>query len=124
MTQAQRLTVYFDGSCPLCQREIGYYRGKQGADAIEWIDVSVDDPQSGDLSCDVAMKRFHVRKPDGELINGGAGFITLWQHHEAFKSWGKFFARRPFRWLVTLGYEIVLPIRPAIQWLFRRTIGD
>ena len=31
------LTVYFDGSCPLCRREMALYRRLPQAQSIEWV---------------------------------------------------------------------------------------
>jgi len=52
--------VYFDGSCPLCRREIDFYRRRDGADEIEWIDVSIETYRggAGAPDCAAAMKRF------------------------------------------------------------------
>ena len=33
-------TVYFDGACPLCRAEIRYYRGKDRAGGLCFVDVS------------------------------------------------------------------------------------
>lgn len=75
------LKIYFDGACPVCSREIAYYRGQRGANACEWIDASsCDEALLGpDLSREAALARFHVRRADGELVDGMRGFATLWQ---------------------------------------------
>ena len=39
---APTLTAFFDGDCPLCKREIDYYRGCDGADRIQWVDINRD----------------------------------------------------------------------------------
>ena len=67
------LTIYFDGSCPLCRREIAFYKGNPDAAQLVWHDVSVnfqanDDSSLGDgLSCQRAMAFFHVRDAHGNL---------------------------------------------------------
>ena len=36
----KNLTVYFDGDCPMCSREVSVYKNKKGAADIYWIDVT------------------------------------------------------------------------------------
>jgi 3-demethoxyubiquinol 3-hydroxylase len=76
-----RLTVYFDGACPVCSREIAHYRRQPGADACAWVDASscADEALGRGLTRDAALKRFHVRRADGALIDGMRGFAVLWQ---------------------------------------------
>ena len=56
-------TVYYDGSCPLCSTEISFYRKREGAQAITFVDVSDAEQLTnlGDLDSEQAMRRFHVR---------------------------------------------------------------
>lgn len=32
--------VYYDGGCPVCRREIGFYQTCPGAEHIAWQDIS------------------------------------------------------------------------------------
>jgi len=77
--ELSKSTVYFDGSCPLCRMEIGYYRRKDRSAALDFVDVS----ETGavipeEMSRQRAMQRFHVRSRDGRVISGAAAFIELW----------------------------------------------
>ena len=72
------LTVLFDGSCPMCRREVGVYQGLNASCPIDWLDVS----SSESLPVDAAtraryMARFHVRDADGQLLSGAAAFVAL-----------------------------------------------
>jgi predicted DCC family thiol-disulfide oxidoreductase YuxK len=112
-----QVTVYFDGSCPLCRREIGFYKNSAGAERIIWQDVSraVDGQVAGDLSCQQAMARFHVRGADGALKSGAAAFIELWLSLKNWRWFGRLFAHPPGVWLLEKCYVGFLRIRPAIQ---------
>ncbi len=119
MSASQRLTVFFDGACPLCRKEIAFYRRRRGAKGIAWVDVSKDDPSrfAPGLDCAAALARFHVRLPEGRLVSGGLAFAELWVRLPAFRWAGLVFRRAPFRWLLEAGYELFLPLRPTLQRL-------
>ena len=72
MNSSAVLTVYFDGSCPLCKREIALYRRLPEAVNLAWVDVSLDQALGPALTCQAAMARFHVRHSDGRLVSGAA----------------------------------------------------
>jgi hypothetical protein len=40
-----KLTVYYDGACPLCRREIDFYRRRGRAAPIEWVDAAAGDAE-------------------------------------------------------------------------------
>ena len=59
-------TPYFDGSCALCQAEIGYYRQIDRSSALCFVDVSkADAPAPEGVTRQQAMARFHVEAGDG-----------------------------------------------------------
>lgn len=121
MTGSQAFTVYYDGSCPLCVAEIGFYRGRRGADAIEWVDVSATDGAvASDLGCAAAMARFHVRDKKGMLIDGGPAFAALWKQLPSWRWLGIAFSAPPLRWIIGIAYELFLPVRPYLQRFVRR----
>lgn len=37
---SKTLSVYFDGLCPLCSREIGHYRKAVGNENISFVDIT------------------------------------------------------------------------------------
>lgn len=115
------LTVYFDGACPLCRREIDFYRRRRGADRIQWVDVSSANEQqlSSGLCRSDALARFHVRRSDGRLDSGGRAFAELWYALPDFRWLGRI-ARTPLLTpVLETAYRGFLHLRPAMQRLAR-----
>ena len=117
---APGLTVYFDGSCPLCQREIALYRGLNSLHPIQWVDVSSGFVCDSELSCEVAMRRFHVRTAQGQLLSGARAFSALWRCFRGWRVLGWATSVAPMWWLTEGAYRLFLPARPALQRLVRR----
>lgn len=112
--------VFFDGSCPICMREIAFYQKQIGGELISWIDVSSPEYEPGDSepSCHLAMARFHVMLSDRRLLQGGAAFAALWASLPRYKWLGQVFLHRPFSTILSLAYGLFLLVRPRLQSLF------
>jgi predicted DCC family thiol-disulfide oxidoreductase YuxK len=75
------LQIYYDGLCPLCSREIDYYRTKSGAEKILWNDITAPnfDAQSEGLDPDEVHRSFHAKLPDGRVLRGVEAFVEIWK---------------------------------------------
>ena len=113
------LTVLYDGSCPLCRREIGVYQDLQPINAgqtLKFSDVSRADsalPPGGVRSDYLA--RFHVQRADGQVISGAAAFVALWSTLPGWR-YLAMAARLPGATpLLEVVYRAFLRIRPQMQ---------
>jgi predicted DCC family thiol-disulfide oxidoreductase YuxK len=114
MTQSTTCTVYFDGACPVCRREIAHYRRQRGSESIAWVDASsCDEAQLGPgLDRSAVVSRFHVRNADGTLTSGAAAFVAIWRRLPAFSWLAALASSRPVLALLEAGYSIFLHVRP------------
>ena len=110
--------VFYDGGCPMCRAEMGYYRNR-GANAL-FTDLTQGQGAPEGVSCDAALKRFHVRDQDGRLRSGAAAFAALWRVTPGWRWLGLIGGTPPFVWIGEGLYRLFLPIRPHLQALVRR----
>jgi ubiquinone biosynthesis monooxygenase Coq7 len=111
-------TVLYDGSCPLCTVEINQYKKISLDGKINWVDVSSSEfvPPVGQ-SKGALMQRFHVIKPNGDLVSDAAAFVHVW---EQLPGWSRLatVAKVPGALdVMEFGYDKFLKIRPKIQSL-------
>lgn len=115
---AERTKVWFDGACPLCQREIAFMKRLDRTNAINFVDVS----GAGDPSCPIdqaeLLARFHAEE-DGKVLSGAAAFAAMWRAIPRLRFLGQM-ARNPIV-LAALErfYRVFLRIRPSLQRFFR-----
>jgi predicted DCC family thiol-disulfide oxidoreductase YuxK len=107
-------TVYFDGDCPVCSKEIAHYRRQRGAEAIAWVDASRCDEAALGPGIDraMALRRFHVRAADGSLASGAAGFVAIWRRLPAFAWLATLASFPPVLAVLEAGYGLFLRVRP------------
>ena len=77
-------SVFFDGACPLCRREIGIYKKlvdkENSANEINWVDISQSQEelnQEGIIHED-AMRLIHIKDESGIHQVGLEGMLMLW----------------------------------------------
>ena len=127
----QTLRVYYDGGCPLCRAEIDHYRRCAGAERLAFVDVGrgIPAPALGpDLDRDAALRRFHVRGTDGQLLSGAAAFARLWQTLPGWRWLGHLIALRvlgvrPLLPIAEAAYRLSLTLRPRLARLVARRSG-
>ena len=117
------LTVFYDGSCSLCRREIEFYRRRVDSNRTRWADVSACPPEAlpEGLTRQDAMARFHVQRADGVLVSGVGAFTELWAHTPGFR-WLGCVARLPIiHGVLDRAYGIFLDWRPVLQKILSRS---
>ncbi len=87
-------TIYFDGECPICIKEIAFYRKHANVEA-NWVDASklpagsvVDGESRYDL-----LTIMHVRDSDGRWLIAVDAFAAMWRLIPFL---------RPFAWIFTV----------------------
>jgi predicted DCC family thiol-disulfide oxidoreductase YuxK len=112
------LTVWHDGDCPLCRREIALMRRLDRRGAIRFVDVA-----GSDASCPVdratLLARFHARE-DGRLLSGAAAFAAMWRAIPLLRPLGLAARDRRVLALLEWGYLRFLRARPTLQRLANR----
>ena len=107
------LVVWYDGSCPLCRREIALMHRLDRRHRIDFVNL---DTPGGACPIDRAalLARFHARE-DGVVLAGAAAFAAMWRQIPALRPLG-LLARRPAVLALLEGlYVRFLVVRPLLQ---------
>ena len=120
-----KLTIFFDGGCPLCKREVDFLKSKNQSGCLNFIDIN-----STDFSLDIkygftykqAMERIHALKSDGSVIKD----IKVFQEAYSLIGLGWIYAptKLPildkiieFIYGVWAKYRLKITFRPSIEKL-------
>ena len=114
---SNRLTVWHDGNCPLCRREIAAMRRLDKRGAIHFIDIHEAGPQDCPISPQALLARFHAME-DGKLLSGAAAFAAMWRAIPMLRRLGLLARFRPALWLLDKLYVRFLKVRPRLQRFF------
>lgn len=113
----RRVTVWYDGGCPLCLREIALMRRWDCAGRIAFVDLA-DPAQSCPLDRRLMLDRFHAQEGDA-LYDGAAAFAAMWRAIPRLRVLGELARLRPILWGLEMAYGGFLKLRPLLQAMLR-----
>lgn len=118
--QSGGVTVWYDGACPLCLREIALMRRLDRRQAITFIDVATPDAVCP-IDRRALLARFHARDVDGQMLSGAAAFAAMWRAIDILRPLGIAARWPPALAVLEAMYLGFLKLRPALQrWLRKR----
>lgn len=113
---ATTLTLFYDGLCPLCSREIDHYRRRAAGDPlVVFVDITdpVFDAAAHGLDAGRIHRTMHVKVGD-EVRTGVDAFIAIWDHLAGLR-WLARVARFPGVYhLLRIGYALFARARPLL----------
>ncbi|MEP2103167.1 MAG: DUF393 domain-containing protein [Parasphingorhabdus sp.] len=107
------VTVWYDGSCPLCLREMALMKRLDRKKAIEFVDLTrFETPCPVDRK--LMMDRFHASE-NGTLHSGAAAFAAMWRAVPLLRPLGLAARRSWILKLLERLYLLFLQVRPHLQ---------
>jgi predicted DCC family thiol-disulfide oxidoreductase YuxK len=76
----QKTTMFYDGGCPLCRKEVAHYIKLDKQQRIAWLDIHANPHVLAPykISPQTAMQRLHALDKQGKLQSGAWAFATIW----------------------------------------------
>lgn len=110
------ITIFYDGKCGLCAKEINYYRKIAPVGIFNWQDIteSDDELKKEGISLSEGLRLLHAKDNQGRIHIGVDAFILIWKQ---------------LKWWRNLAFFVGLPIiyqvadflyRYFANWRFKR----
>ncbi len=103
------ITVYYDDQCPLCTREINFYKRKIEPKDAHWEAISNINEEKIDKG--KALEKLHVSDSNGNLFVGTDAFIEIWARVPELSKFAKILRMPIFKIFLEICYEIFLILR-------------
>ncbi|MEM7740912.1 MAG: DUF393 domain-containing protein [Pseudomonadota bacterium] len=115
------ITLFYDGACPLCRREIALMRRLDRRGQLSFENVAeLDAPVSCTIDRNELLAQFHARLPNGQVVRGARAFCEAYGVIP-YLGWVRTLGRiAPTRWLLDCLYRGFLRLRPIIQRMVAR----
>ncbi len=115
-TNKHHLSIYYDGSCPLCTREIDHYKKIDNQNKLRYVDISdLSFSQiSEGLEGKNIQKFFHIKSSTNEAYTGVDAFYKIWETLDCFKALQFMYKIYPLKLIMKLTYIFFANVRPYL----------
>lgn len=112
------LTVFYDGDCPACSREIALYRRRERTGRVTWIDLARH-PEAlarHGVALEDGMRYLHAFGADGRSHVGVDAFIEIWRRVPGCRPLAALVGLPGLRALAQCGYRLFAHyVRPRLR---------
>jgi predicted DCC family thiol-disulfide oxidoreductase YuxK len=100
------ITVFYDGKCGLCCKEINHYRKIAPRGIFAWQDITqcADELKQAGVSLAQGLKWLHAKDDNGQLHVGVDAFILIWKQLKRWRILATFVALPLIRQLANIAY--------------------
>lgn len=101
------ITVFYDGKCGLCSKEINHYRKIAPTGVFDWQDVTVSTDRLDEIKVGLvdALKYLHVQDHNGRLHIGVDAFILIWSQLKNWRLLAKIFSLPVIKNIANFAYK-------------------
>lgn len=115
-------TVWYDGECPLCVREIALMRRLDRRHSINFVEART--ASECPLDTESLLARFHAQEPGQPIVSGAAAFAAMWRAIPLLRPIGLLARIPPVLWILERLYRGFLRVRPWLQRRVRALVTD
>ena len=120
MSKVQRdtrmISVFFDGKCNLCSKEINYYQRIAPKNTFNWVDITKTPGELDkfEIKLSDGLRLMHVADSRGNIFTGVDAFIIMWKQIKYWKFLGLFVSLPIVKQIANLLYQYFA------DWRFNR----
>ena len=110
------ISVFFDGKCNLCSKEINYYRRIAPKNTFNWVDITKTPGELDkfEIKLSDGLRLMHVADSNGNIFTGVDAFIIMWKQIKYWKFLGLFVSLPIVKQIANLLYQYFA------DWRFNR----
>ncbi|KAL1527710.1 hypothetical protein AB1Y20_009095 [Prymnesium parvum] len=117
LTLPPQVTLFWDGGCPLCSREIAYYKWLDTSRRVDWVDIHAapEKLEPYGITSSNALRVIHAIDSRGQLQESRVGvpaFLAIWEQLPYWKVLPPILHRIPSAMpVVAAAYELFAKVR-------------
>jgi predicted DCC family thiol-disulfide oxidoreductase YuxK len=110
------ISVFFDGKCNLCSKEINYYQRIAPKNTFNWVDITKTPGELDkfEIKLSDGLRLMHVADSRGNIFTGVDAFIIMWKQIKYWKFLGLFVSLPIVKQITKLLYQYFA------DWRFNR----
>jgi len=113
---SSKLTIYYDGQCPLCLAEIHFLKHHNDKNLLDFVSIQELGSSTVDVNCELALKTIHARLGDNLIVVGPDVFFEAYRRTN-LRVINYLFSFYVFRFVYANFYKIFAKYRHQISRL-------